>query len=180
LNYTQASQYAELFGLNETEVKELTEYLGHWDKLRFCCGSQMSASYRAFLHKCDNHHVMKGGVISNTSAVRAQDPIAREQSTASHRPWFDTGMACGLLGIVESELRHWFGKLQMCRSLDLDQVESAMMATSVFQYGKYIRLVSHLTTWEEPFKGTYCTRANAAIAEHKLKFNARLQIYLHG
>jgi hypothetical protein len=86
LNYTQASQYAELFGLNETEVKELTEYLGHWDKLRFCCGSQMSASYRAFLHKCDNHHVMKGGVISNTSAVRAQDPIAREQSTASHRP----------------------------------------------------------------------------------------------
>lgn len=129
----QASRYAELFALNETEAKELTEYLGHWDKLRVCCGTQMSASYRAFLHKSDEHHRMKGGVSSDTSA--------------------------------------------MCQSLNLDQEESAMMATSLFQYGKHVRVVSHPTMWEEAFTGTYCTRANVVIAEHKLKFNARLQKY---
>lgn len=70
------------------------------------------------------------------------------------------------------------GLLQMCQSLNLDQVESALMATSLFQYGKHIRVVSHPTMREEAFTGTYCTRANAAIAQHKLKFNARLQQYL--
>jgi hypothetical protein len=178
LSCTQASRYAELFGLNETEAKELTEYLGHWDKLRVCCGTQMSASYRAFLHKSDEHHKMKGGVISNTSKVPTT-PMEREQATASLAGRGSTQMVHVVcMRVVGTKMRHRVAILQMCQSLDLDQVESAMMATSLFQYGKHIRVVSHPTMREEAFTGTYCTRANAAIAQHKLKFNARLQKYL--
>ena len=59
--------------------------------------------------------------------------------------WFAWELLRSLNGVTGLEI----SLLQMCQSLNLDQEESAMMATSLFQYGKHVRVVSHPTMWEE-------------------------------
>ena len=40
------NDYTDMFGLSDSQVKELIEYLGAWDVLRQCCGLQMSKGWR--------------------------------------------------------------------------------------------------------------------------------------
>jgi hypothetical protein len=47
--YLYAADYAPLFGLTVDEREQLLDYLRYWDTLRQCCGSQMSADWRARL-----------------------------------------------------------------------------------------------------------------------------------
>ena len=67
----------------------------------------------------------------------------------------------------------------LCRKLDLDAVEAAMMATQVFRYGSNITVISHPTLKEQAFTGSYCSQANRMIAEHHLSAHERIQPYLY-
>lgn len=55
--------YRVKFNLTDDQVEVLQEVVGSWEKLRICCGSQMSASWREYLHLNDmnlpSHHVCK-------------------------------------------------------------------------------------------------------------------------
>ena len=43
------ADYAEVLGLTGAQVVVLTDFLEAWDKLRVCCGAQMSKDYRGRL-----------------------------------------------------------------------------------------------------------------------------------
>ena len=50
----QVREFQPIFALSREQTDELLAYLKSWSVLRRCCGTQMSATYRAFLHNSTN------------------------------------------------------------------------------------------------------------------------------
>ena len=48
-------EYQHIFGLSDTKMEQIAEYLRYWDILRVCCGKQMSADWRNHLAPSKNY-----------------------------------------------------------------------------------------------------------------------------
>jgi len=97
-------QYADIFGLSEEITKNLHSFLRHWDKLRLCCGAQMSESWRLWLHE---------------SAEAGRDLKASQRSYPTTPVNLNHTCASSDLGAIE---RRWLGTAVVTKCLSIPRI----------------------------------------------------------
>ena len=156
--------YGRVLGLHSADVGVLRTFMDLWDKLRVCCGAQMSEDYR----------------------MRLVPDIARKFKTSLFGSSSDGKRIGNQYGNRRSKRRATGANERTrekssdkCEEYDFDAIEQALMSTAVFKTcGHSIALIQRLSSRDLPLDGTYCSRSRAAAIKNHFRFNDKR--YKHG
>lgn len=134
--------YARLFKLSAEQRISLGSFLKPWDKLRVCCGAQMSLKFRERLTGTP-FKIEKPGQSKLLHQAKNWNVEKESQNEASDR----------------------------CEEYDFNSIESRLISTKVFLNAHGVDLITRLSSQDGKLDGSYCSRAKDATVRLNLRFN---------